>query len=142
MPFVGREGLKNILFSNVAEIKFTRRHPREDTKTRRMLCCGAYPNFHTNKFLNTLSSQYALNFRLPKGSIPYPPRPYYNPDAKNLVISWDLFMQDYRCINIRNCNVIRVFPVNTDEEIKEFWKYFNKHLFGMSPQQKTDFFKK
>lgn len=142
MAFIGREGLKALLFSHVVELKFMRRHPRQDTNTRRMLCTGAYPNFHNNKFLNSASSKYALNYRLPKGQIPYPPKPYYNPDAKNLVICWDILMQDYRCINIRNCNVIRVFPVSTDEDIKKFWEYFNKHLYGMSSEQKMDFHKK
>ena len=142
MAFVSKDGLKSILFSHVAEIKFERRHPLEDSKTRRMFCTGAYPNFHTNKFLQTHAAKFALNYRLPKGTIPYPPIPYYDPNAKNLVISWDLMMQDYRCITAYRCNVIRVFPVDTDEKIKEFWKYFNKYIYGMSSQQKMDFHRK
>jgi hypothetical protein len=142
MPFISKDGLKTLLFSHVVELKFQRRHKKGDELTRRMFCTGSYPNFHNQKFLATVSAQSALNFRYPKGPIPYHPKPYFNPDQKNLVISFDIFMQDYRCITVNRCNVIRAFPVDSDENIKKFWQYFNKYIIPMSAQQKTDFMKK
>lgn len=139
MAFVSRDALKRLLLQHVVELKFQRRHPKPDTKTCRMLCTGAYPNFHTNKFLASVAAQAALNYRYPKGTPPYPPVPYFSPDQKNLVITWDVFMQDYRCISIYRCNVIRAFPVDTRKNTDSFWKYFKQYLSTMSAQEKMDF---
>jgi hypothetical protein len=60
--------------------------------------------------------------------------PKFDPNAKNLVITWDIFMQDYRCINMAACDLIQVIPEN-----KEFCKFFNEKLVGMNPMQKITF---
>lgn len=140
MAFISRDNLKTLLFSHVVELKFQRRHQKGDELTRRMFCVGAYPNFHNNKFLSTMGAQTTLHYHYPKGPPPY--HPHFNPDQKNLVISWDLFLQDYRCITVNRCNVIRGFPVDTDENIQKFWKYFNKYILPMTPEAKLDFMKK
>lgn len=142
MAFISKDNLKTLLFSHIVELKFQRRHPKGNELTRRMFCVGSYPNFHTNKFLGTVAAQTTLNYSYPKGPPPFHPKPYYNPDEKNLVITFDLFMGDYRCITVNRCNVIRAFPVNNDENIKKFWQYFNKYILPMSSQQKQDFMKK
>ncbi len=70
-----------------------------------------------------------LNYR-PTYSPPYP-NPYYSPDQKNLVILWDILMQDYRAINMSYCNLIAKVPAN-----KEFWEYFRKEIYSKSAAQK------
>lgn len=140
--FISRDGLKRLLLDRVVELKFQRRHPTEASATRRMFCIGAYPNFHTNEFLSTIGAQSALRFRYPKGSPPYPPKPPFNPDAKNLVITWDIMMQDYRMITVNRCNVIKAWPVGNEKEREEFWKFFNEVVAPMSVQEKMDFHKK
>lgn len=139
MPFVSRENLKRLLLTNVVEVKYQRRHPLKNTNTCRLFCVGAYPSFHTNKFLASMGAQSALGYEYPKGAIPYPPRPPYNPDEKNLVITWSIFDHSYKSITVNRCNVIRAFPVDTKENIKNFWDYFNKHIVNMSVQEKADF---
>ena len=115
--------LKNLLLSNVAEIKFLRRRPKAGSPpSRRMLCTNSLA------LLSSPEGRIALNYRR---AINYPK---YNPDAKNLHITWDIFMQDYRCINMSACDLINVIPAN-----KSFWKYFNERLALMSPQEKMRF---
>jgi hypothetical protein len=91
---------------------------------RRMLCTSS------PTLLNSLDGRITLNFR------PTTPPPFrnrsYNPDQYNLVILWDIFMQDYRAINMGFCNLIARVPAN-----KEFWEYFNKELAKLKPNQKT-----
>jgi hypothetical protein len=61
-------------------------------------------------------------------------QPRYNPNLKNLLITWDIFMQDYRCINMIACDMINVIPAN-----KTFWKYFNEKLSLMQTADKVRF---
>jgi hypothetical protein len=70
----------------------------------------------------------ALNYRR---AINYPK---YDPTVKNLVITWDIFMQDYRCINMAACDMIQAIPAN-----KQFWKFFNERLSLLDAQQKMRF---
>lgn len=51
-------------------------------------------------------------------------------------------MQDYRSITVNRCNLIRLFPIKTKDEIKEFWDYFSKHIIPMTVQEKINFSKK
>lgn len=141
MPFISREGLKKLLLTHCVEIKYQRRHPLVDSATCRLFCVGAYPNFQDNLFLKTSGAKIAF-YREPKGSPPYPPKPQYNPDEKNIVITYSIFDMDYRSITINRANVIRAFPVDNKENIKKFWEYFNTKIVNMSVQEKTDFKKK
>ena len=115
--------LKSLLLNNVAEIKFLRRRPKAGAAaTRRMLCTNSL------SLLNSTEGRLALNYRraihMPK----------FDPNAKNIIITWDIFMQNYRCINMAACDLIQVIPAN-----KEFWAFFNEKLAGMSAAQKMQF---
>ena len=115
--------LKNLLLNNVAEIKFVRRRPKAGAPlTRRMLCTSSY------KLLNSPEGRVALNYKRAYST------PKFNPAQKNLVITWDIIMQDYRCINMVACNLIQVIPAN-----QQFWKFFNEKLGLLSTQQKIRF---
>jgi len=61
-------------------------------------------------------------------------RPKFNTEVKNVLITWDIFMQDYRCINMSACDLINVIPAN-----KTFWKFFNEKLALMDASQKMRF---
>jgi len=115
--------IKSLLLNNVVEIKFLRKRPKPGTPaTRRMLCTNSL------SLLNSTEGRLALNYRraiqMPK----------FDPTTKNLVITWDIFMQDYRCINMAACDLIQVIPAN-----KEFWMFFNNSLVGMNAAQKINF---
>jgi len=115
--------LKNLLLSNVAEIKFLRRRPKPGfPQSRRMLCTNSL------SLLSSPEGRIALNYRR---AINYPK---YNPETKTLLITWDIFMQDYRCVNMSACDLINVIPAN-----KSFWQYFNEQLGVMSTDQKVRF---
>jgi len=119
---VSLASLKPILQNNVAEIKFMRRNLKAGSPPyRRMLCTGCL------KLLNSPRGRIALNFR------PAYNQPSYNPFQKNLLITWDIFMQDYRMINMDACEMVNMIPANN------FWKFFNEKLALMSPQQKIIF---
>ena len=115
--------IKSLLLNNVAEIRFNRRRPKAGSgPTRRMLCTNSL------SLLNSPEGRLALNYR----RAIYMPK--FDPTVKNLVITWDIFMQDYRCINMVACDLIQVIPAN-----KTFWTYFNEKLAGLSAPQKMAF---
>ena len=97
---VSRGQLVNILKENVCEVKFNRRVPVQgQPPTRRMLC--------TNNFalLNSENGRLTLNYR------PTARLPNYDPTIKDLIITWDIFMQNYRQINCTNgVELVRTIP--------------------------------
>jgi hypothetical protein len=115
--------LKSLLLNNVAEIKFLRRRPKPGSSPRRRMLCT-----NSLALLNSTEGRLALNYRRAINM------PKFDPNAKNLVITWDIFMQDYRCINVAACDIIQVIPAN-----KEFWEFFNEKLAGMNATQKINF---
>ena len=115
--------LKSTLLQNVVEIKFFRRRPIPYRPAwRRMLCTNCY------ELLNSFNGKMVLNYR----NAIY--RPHFNAEKENLIISWDCMMQDYRCINMDECDLIRTIPAD-----ESFWKYFNEWLLPMSPAEKMTF---
>jgi len=115
--------LKSLLLSNVAEIKFLRKRTKAGSPpTRRMLCTNSL------SLLMSPEGRIALNYRRAIN------RPKFNTEVKNVLITWDIFMQDYRCINMSACDLINVIPAN-----KTFWKFFNEKLALMDASQKMRF---
>jgi len=115
--------LKSLLLNNVVEIKFNRRRPKAGAGlTRRMLCTNSLT------LLNSPEGRLALNYKRAINM------PKFDPNAKDLIITWDIFMQDYRCINMIACDLIQVIPAN-----KTFWTFFNEKLAGLSAPQKVSF---
>lgn len=120
---VSQATLKSLLLNNVAEIKFFRRRPKPGfPPTRRMLCTNSL------SLLNSTEGRLALNYKRAINM------PKFNPTDRNLIITWDIFMQNYRCINMQACDLIQAIPAN-----QQFWKYFNERLARLSPAQKIEF---
>jgi hypothetical protein len=120
---IQKSALDLLLQNNVCEIRFPRRivEPGQ-ASTRRMLCTKS------QELLNSVNGRISLNYFAPKG----PPKPYLGPD--HLAVAWDILMQDYRNINMNQCDLIQEIPANED-----FWVYFNESIYPMSPQQKFNF---
>ena len=93
--------LRSLLLNNVAEIKFFRKRLKPGAPpTRRMLCTNSL------QLLNSVEGRLALNYKRAINM------PKFNPTQKNVIITWDIFMQDYRCINMTACDLIQVIPAN------------------------------
>jgi len=120
-------GLEQLCRENVVEVKFTRRHPRGNSTTRRMLatCDSA--------LLESKEGLAILNYRIPTSP------PAYDARSRGLLPVWDIFMQDYRNIPVNTCEVITTVPT---KPVEEFWKYFNDILSKMSANQKAAFMEK
>ena len=115
--------LARLLQNNVAEIKFVRRNPKPGKPaSRRMLCTNS------GDLLTSTKGRMALNFK------PTYNPPEYNPAQKNLIITWDIFMQGYRTINMDSCELISSIPAND-----QFWNYFTEELTNMTAQEKIAF---
>ena len=100
--------LKNLLLNNVVEIKFSRRRPKPGyPPSRRMLCTNSLPLLYSPEGRIALNYRRAINV------------PKFNPSAKDLLITWDVLMQDYRCVNMAACNMLNLIPV------AQFWNFFN-----------------
>lgn len=114
--------LSTLLRTHVCEVKFVRRRPiLGSVRTRRMMCTNCL------EILNSPQGRTTLNFR------PAIRAPKYNPVALGLIVTWDIFMQDYRQINTLQCSLMHQIPV------KDWWVYFNKELKNLSADQKMSF---
>jgi hypothetical protein len=124
MRKVSRLELDNLLNHNACEIVFMRRRPERAPGRppyRRMLCSNSM------ELLNSENGIRSLNFRLPG--------PKQIDEAKhNVVVAWDIFMQDYRNIS---CDVVLLVQTIPDDET--FWKYYNEVLYPMSANEKMNF---
>ena len=117
---MGYGSLLSALLNNVCEIYFLRRHPVSGKRDyRRMLCTNS------STLLNSYNGRKVLSFR--KATAP----PHFSPQQKNIIITWDILMIDYRCINMDECFLIKKYPANDT-----FWKYFNENIYTMSTLDK------
>jgi len=115
--------LKSLLQNNVCEIKFLRKRPKPGASPyRRMVCTNA------NQLLLSPDGRITLNYRPPQGA------PRFNQMQENVVIAWDVLMQDYRAVSCASCDLIATIPAGA-----EFWNYFREALLPMTSGQKTAF---
>ena len=123
---LGRTALWALLINNAAELRFHRRLDKPGFKDyRRMLCTGDM------KLLNSAPGKKVLNFNPPVRSTKY------NPASRNLVVTWDIFMCNWRMVNCDDVDVISI--IKTSPDPSDFWKYFNERLTNMSAEQKARF---
>ena len=123
---LGRTALWTLLGTNAAELRFRRRLNKLGFGDyRRMLCTG------DRRLLNSAAAKRIFHFMPPRGSLKY------DPAAKNLVVTFDIFMQEWRMINCNDVDVIAV--IKTSPDPSEFWKYFYERLANMSTGQKARF---
>lgn len=118
---ISRGELEAKLQHNVCDIRFLRRHPdKTRPPTRRMICTKSF------ELLQSVDGRVKLNYR--------PPIHFTtaNPVAQNLVIVWDILMQDYRNVSMENCTIVQELPID------KFWKYYNEVLYPMSPEDKIN----
>lgn len=123
---LGRTALYSVLSKNAAELRFRRRIDKPGFNVfRRMLCTG------DKALLNSGPGKKVLRFVPSYGFL------RYNPASKNLVLTWDIFLQNWRMINCDDVDVIAV--IKTSPDPTEFWKYFYSRLVYMSAEQKLRF---
>jgi len=121
--------LRDLFATHVVEVIAKRRMSPQPWQglTRRFICTNSYP------LLNSIEGKVVFHFRAPSNV------PRYNAAAYNLLTVFDLYMQDYRCINLDDYRILGAIPVRTEEEIAMFWQYFNS---VMSKQSATEKLKK
>jgi len=115
--------LKATLLGKVCEVKFARRNIKPGKPaTRRMLCTNNV------QLLNSIEGRTVLNYAPPRLA------PKYNPNQENLIIVWDILMQDFRTIN---CDTVDL--ISTLEADETFWLYLNEKIAPMSAGDKMNF---
>lgn len=120
---VSQQHLANLLLQNVCEIRFNRRRiAAGKSAMRRMLCTKSFD------LLNSLNGRVALNYRPPHGGM------QINEAAKNVLVVWDILMQDYRIVSMDSCDLLKTLPAD-----ESFWKYYNESLLPMRADQKLAF---
>jgi hypothetical protein len=135
-----RNGLKSLLLTHAAEIKFIRRTEGRLPRTRRMWCTL------DPLVLNSAAGKKILNFRKPRFA------PAYNAASKNLLVVWDIIMQDWRAVPVDAVYVVeggKTIPtrfiknLNDKEGNKraqdEFWYYYQTAIRKMTPGEKSSF---
>ena len=87
-----------------------------------MWCTKSY------NLLNSINGKVGLNYRPPT----HPNQ--INESVHNVLVVWDILMQDYRLISFEQCNLIQQIPADDT-----FWKYFNENIYPMTTEQKINF---
>jgi len=80
--------------------------------------------------LNSTPGRLALNFHGAPGRLKF------SPEQKGLVMTWDIFLQDFRLIPAESVEIVSVIRTSPPEE---FWNYFNNVLSKMPETQKVEF---
>lgn len=125
---VSQTALAALLNKNAVELRFLRRRPIAGAPaTRRMLATN------DTVLLNSAAGRVALNFKPASGRLKF------DPSQKGLVLTWDIFMQDYRLVPSESVDIVSVIPTTPPEE---FWKYFSEVLSKMSTTDKEQFMDK
>lgn len=75
--------------------------------------------------LTSPNGRIVLSYRTPTHALKF------NPAQKNLIVTWDILMKDFRIISLDNCEIIQQHAP-TDE----FWNYFNQTFYPMSALDK------
>lgn len=115
-----------LLQTNAAELRFRRRLEKPGFNDyRRMLCTN------DKRILQSAPGKQIFNYAPPRGALKY------DPASKNLVVAFDIFLQNYRMINCNDVDVIAV--IKTSPDPADFWKYFYERLVDMSAAQKARF---
>lgn len=123
---LGRSALELILAKNVVELRFRRRLKKLGFNDYRRMLCTTDINF-----LQSAPGKYVFHFIRPTNVLKY------KPASKNLVVAFDLFMQNWRMINCDDVDVVAT--IQTTPDPNQFWKYFFAHIKPMSAAQKLQF---
>lgn len=122
---LSRSALELVLASNVAELRFKRRIRKPGYNDyRRMLCTK------DQLLLLSPAGRTILNYQPPTSALKY------DPSQKNLVVAWDIFLQNWRMINCDQVDVISVIQSTPQEN---WWKYFEESIRPMSANEKALF---
>lgn len=123
---LGRTSAWLLLGTSALEVKFKRRIEKPGfSDYRRMLCTNDM------RLLQSAPGKRILKYLPPHDSL------RYDPASKNLILTWDIFMCNWRMINCDNYDVIAV--IKTSPDPKPFWNYFYQRLAKMSSVQKARF---
>lgn len=119
---IKRTELQRLLKSNVCDLLVVRRRPERAPgrpELRQMLCTNSMELLRSENGLRVLN--YSGSFEPKK----------VDERKHNLVVTWDIFMQDYRNVSMDLCYLVQKIPADDN-----FWKFFNENIFPMSPNEK------
>ena len=123
---LGRTALQTLLNMNAAELRFRRRIEKPGFKDYRRMFCTS-----DKRLLESVVAKKVFRYEDSRGNLKY------NPASKNLVMTWDVFMCNWRMVSCDDVDVIAV--IKTSPDPSEFWKYFNERIASMSATQKALF---
>lgn len=122
MKKLNRIELQRLLQSNVCDLLIVRRRPERAPGRpvlRQMLCTNSMDILRSENGLRTLNYRGSFN---PKK---------LDERFHDIVVTWDIFMQDYRNVSMDMCYLVQSIPADED-----FWPFFNEKIFPMSANEK------
>lgn len=121
--------LQSIIGKNVVELDFVRRHPKLGWSNIRGMFGTTNPGLLNGEF-----GFQVIHFKPPKGV-----GMGYDYKACGLCVIFDIFRQEYRVFGAEQVNIHKVWPLSTEEETEEFYKYFYDAILNMSNTDKLKF---
>ena len=115
-----RASLQELLLHNVCELTFTRRRPVKGRPMQRKMLCT-----NSTSLLKSTDGLFVLHFSEPTKS------PSVDLIKANLVVTWDIMMQEFRNIPPESCHILRKW-----EDNDKFWTFFKAEIYPMSPGDK------
>jgi hypothetical protein len=82
----------------------------------------------SNYILSSFSARAKLNFRPPKYG-----GTKFDQKKLNLVVVWDILMEDYRCVPCETVKVMEVVPE------KKFWTYYSNNIEPMNKRSRETY---
>lgn len=119
---IKRTELQRLLKSNICDLLIVRRRPERAPgrpELRQMLCTNSMEILRSENGLRVLN--YSGSFEPKK----------VDERKHNLVVTWDIFMQDYRNVSMDMCYLVQKIPADDN-----FWKFFNENIYPMSANEK------
>lgn len=127
---MGYETLQGLFATHLVELAAKRRNHKPGYTGIRVFLAT-----NNKTLLSGIAGKTALGFIPPKrpGASPYH---HKTPKELDLLITYDLWMQGFRSINLRDYMIRGVLPLKTKQDIEDFWAYYAYILKPLSWQEK------
>ena len=122
--------LTSFLHNHIVELRFTRRHPKTGFKdSRRMVCTANW------KFLSSVFTRWVFNWNTPKTR-----RGVSWYKQRNLIIVWDLMVNNFRIIPVTDIRFVSAYKCNSLMEKGRFILFYRRNIRKLTPTQEHKYF--
>lgn len=121
--------LMRFLQTHVVELRFTRRHPRGNATSRKMVCTANW------RFLSSVFTRWFFKWNTPKSR-----RGVSWYKRRNLIIVWDLMVQNFRIIPVGDIRFVSAYKCTSLMEKGRFLLFYRNNIRNINSVQEEKYF--